>query len=62
LYDFVTETEDHPDVQMDMNSEQLESVYGSARFRKEVTMRKLKPEQIKLDELKLGEWMFCCVT
>lgn len=54
----IGETEDHPDVFLDVNADELESIYGSTKFRKEVTTHKLRPEQIELDTLKLGAGNF----
>ena len=51
--------DDHPEVALAINGEELESVYGCARLRKEVTTHKLKPQQIKLEEFKLGTCVLC---
>lgn len=49
---------DHPDIHIEIGGEELEEVYGSQKVRQEVTTRKLKPDQIHMDELKLGAGNF----
>ncbi|XP_076462495.1 tyrosine-protein kinase SYK-like [Babylonia areolata] len=49
---------DHPNVPIEIGGEELEEVYGSAKLRQEVTTRKLRPDQIILDSLKLGAGNF----
>ncbi|KAK7099740.1 tyrosine-protein kinase SYK-like [Littorina saxatilis] len=48
----------HPDVALDMDVDELESVYGSTRLRKEVLNKTLQPHQIVLEEFKLGAGNF----
>ncbi|KAL8577790.1 hypothetical protein ACOMHN_001659 [Nucella lapillus] len=49
---------EHPDIQIEIDGDKLEEVYGSAKVRKEVTTHRLSPEQIRMDALKLGAGNF----
>lgn len=47
--------EDHPDVHLEIDADELESIYGSVRI--EVAAKDLHPDQIKLEN-KLGNCVY----